>query len=112
MASKTVKIRLGNICYEMSYNLNANTFVATDKKSDIEMGETSTNHFEAIVVPQTIILGESTVVVTIDGKDYTGYFEDIVFRSGKDYNYQLESTPEDNIVILQGDINPWDTEDM
>lgn len=111
LASKTVKITLGNICYEMSYNLNANTFVATDKKSDIQMGETSTNHFEAIVVPQTTVSGETTIVITIDGKDYTGYFEDLVFRSGKEYNYPLKITPEYNVVILQGDINPWDTED-
>ena len=113
LASKTVKMRLSNVSYEMSYNLNAKTFVATDKKSDIQMGETSTNHFEAIVVPQTIASGVTTIVVTIDDKEYPLSFgEETIFRSGKEYNYPLKYTPENNVVILQGDINPWDTEDM
>ena len=114
LASKNVKITLGNVCYDMSYNLNANTFVATDKKSDIQMGETSTNHFEAIIVPQTAS-EVATIVFTIDGKDETLYFKDLkgehVFLSGKEYKYKFEITPEENIVVVQGDINPWDTED-
>ncbi len=112
LASKTVTMKLSNVRYEMSYDLNANTFAATDKKSEIQMGETSTNYFEAIVVPQTISSGVTTIVVTIDDKDYPLSFgEETIFRSGKEYYYPLIYAPEDKIVILQGDINPWDTED-
>ena len=111
IATKKVSMRLNNVCYEVSYDLNANTFIATGNRSDILMGETSTNRFEAILLPQTFLANTTFLIITIDGKEFPMHFaEETTFRSGKEYDYSLTYT-EDKIVVVAGDINPWNTND-
>lgn len=111
LASKSISIRLNNVCYEMSYDLNANSYYPTGNKTDILMGETYTNNFEAIVVPQTVYADADFIVFTIDGEEFYYSFEnDVTFRSGKEYDYAFTYT-ENRIVLIRGDINPWNTID-
>lgn len=111
IASKTISMRLCNVFDEASYDLNANSFVSTSSTSDILMGETSTNRFEAIIAPQSISAEVTFLIITIDGTDfYCNLANDATFRSGKEYDYTY-LYEEDNLVLIRGDINPWNTND-
>lgn len=109
LTSKTISMRLNDVCYETSFDLNTNSFTPTNKKSDILMGETSTNRYEAILVPQTFVSGTTVVVITIDGEEFPLYVEnETTFRSGKEYDYSLTYT-NNKIVVTKGEIVPWNT---
>ena len=111
LASKTITMRLTNVLRSANIDLNANSFEGTGSTGTINMGETATNSFEAIIAPQTVEGGMTFLVVTIDGKEYPLSFDnETTFRSGKEYEYSLTYT-ENTLVVISGDINPWNHND-
>ena len=124
VAGKTVTMTLKNRNLEASYDLNANTYVATGtRKGDIKMHAMAANRdFEAIFPPQTFNLG-TDIIVTIGGKEYnvTTTRATDTFYSGRQIAYPLEYISETDKIILKIDpvpaefggsyIHPWNSDE-
>lgn len=122
-ASKTVTMKLKNMFYRASFDLNANTYVAATgtSKSEIRMGDMGTTRdFEAILPPQAFTLG-TDLIVTIGGEEIpisTNRPAD-TFYSGMEYHYDLryidgKIIPGPVIPVEFGGafIYPWNTGEL
>lgn len=112
IASKNVSIQLSRVMTIANVKLNDNTFEGTGETTRVKMGKKSTDTYEAIIPPQSISAGMELFVVTVNGVNHNlALSNNATFRSGKRYNYTFEITEDDDVVILNGDIDPWNTAD-
>lgn len=110
IASKSVSIQLSRVMTTANVKLNDNTFEGTGETTRVKMGKKSTDTYEAIIPPQNISAGMELFVVTVDGTPHSlSLNSNASYRSGKRYNYTFEVTEDNDVVILNGDIDPWNT---
>ena len=111
LASKNLSVTLKDVYTKCNVDINANTFTATGSKQDVIMGEESANTFHAIIVPQTVNADDTFMVVSMNGKEIALSLSNTTeFKSGKKIVYEYE-IKDDTIVLINGYINPWDTEE-
>lgn len=111
LASQNIKVQLENVYTSCIADINANTYQATGSRNTVVMGEESSNAFQAIIVPQTVSANEPFMTVTMNGETIQlSLSSDREFKSGKQTIFEYE-VKDDEIIELNGYINPWDTED-
>lgn len=111
LANKELNVQLEDVFVTCQADINANTFEPIGSKGSVVMGEESTNVFQAIIVPQSVSKDDVIATITMDGAKYNLHLDsDIDLKSGKQtiFECQVEG---DNIIVLNGYINPWDTEE-
>ena len=111
IASKNISMKLTGVQTQVSTDLNANTFVGSGAKTEIKMGLTSTNTYEAIIAPQSIAANSDFLILTVDGQENILHLESNTdFLSGRQKSYNVEIGSSGNVVIFGGDISPWDND--
>lgn len=111
LTSKNIKVQLENVYKTCKADINSNTYKATGSKGSIIMGEESSNAFHAIIVPQSVPADETFMTVTMNGETFKlSLSSDREFKSGKQTIFEYE-VRDNEIIELNGYINPWDTED-
>ena len=111
LGSSSATMQLTNVLRTSSYDLNANTFVGVSDPGDIQMMESSTNRFEAIMAPQTVEGGSEMFSIIYNGEELRVELKyETTFRSGRQYEYTI-SVDEEKALIISGNINPWNTDD-
>lgn len=111
LASKNIKVQLENVYTTCNADVNSNTYIASGNRGSVLMGEESGNTFQAIIVPQSVYSSQTFMTITMGGEEYPlTLSSDREFKSGKQTIFELEIVG-DEIVELNGYINPWDTED-
>lgn len=103
---------LNNVQRKASVDLNANSFTGAGDVGDVVCYERATVTFEAIIAPQTVRAGTQMITVSFtNGQKATLTLrEDVVYRSGREYSYTLTVNDNQELVVLSGDINPWDSD--
>ena len=111
LTDKELEVRLENVYVNCQADINANTYTHTGSKKSVIMGEESSNTFHAIIVPQSVSKDEIFMTVVMNGKEYElSLASDMTFKSGRQTIFEYEVKGND-IVELNGYINPWNTED-
>jgi len=103
---------LNNVQRKAAVDLNANSFTGAGDVGDVVCYERATVTFEAIIAPQTVRAGTQMITVSFtNGQKATLTLrEDVVYRSGREYSYTLTVNDNQELVVLSGDINPWDSD--
>ena len=103
-------VSLTNVNTMCDVNFSANSYVASGSKNVIRCTDNGTNSYKAIIVPQTIKMGEPFLSVVLNGKEHVlKAATDIVFASGKQRMFNL-TVDNDEIVSYTSNILPWDEE--
>lgn len=103
-------VSLTNVNTMCDVNFSANSYVASGSKNVIRCTDNGTNSYKAIIVPQTIKMGEPFLSVSLNGKEHVlKAATDIVFASGKQRMFNL-TVDNDEIVSYTSNILPWDEE--
>ena len=103
-------VSLTNVNTMCDVNFSANSYVASGSKNVIRCTDNGTNSYKAIIVPQTIKMGEAFLSVSLNGKEHVlKAATDIVFASGKQRMFNL-TIDNDEIVSYTSNILPWDEE--
>lgn len=103
-------VNLTNVSTTCDVNFSANSYVASDNLDNIQCADNGTNSYKAIIVPQTIKMGEPFLSVKLNGKEHIlKAATDIVFASGKQRMFNL-TVDNDEIVSYTSNILPWDEE--
>ena len=103
-------VSLTNVNTMCNVNFSANSYVASGSKNVIRCTDNGTNSYKAIIVPQTIKMGEAFLSVSLNGKEHVlKAATDIVFASGKQRMFNL-IVDNDEIVSYTSNILPWDEE--
>ena len=103
-------VSLTNVNTMCDVNFSANSYVASGSKNMIRCADNGTNSYKAIIVPQTIKMGEAFLSVVLNGKEHVlKAATDIVFASGKQRMFNL-TVDNDEIVSYTSNILPWDEE--
>ena len=103
-------VSLTNVNTMCDVNFSANSYVASGSKNVIRCTDNGTNSYKAIIVPQTIKMGEAFLSVVLNGKEHVlKAATDIVFASGKQRMFNL-TVDNDEIVSYTSNILPWDEE--
>ena len=103
-------VNLTNVSTTCDVNFSANSYVASDDLDNIQCADNGTNSYKAIIVPQTIKMGEPFLSVKLNGKEHIlKAATDIVFASGKQRMFNL-TVDNDEIVSYTSNILPWDEE--
>ena len=103
-------VSLTNVNTMCDVNFSANSYVASGSKNMIRCADNGTNSYKAIIVPQTIKMGEAFLSVVLNGKEHVlKAATDIVFASGKQRMFNL-TIDNDEIVSYTSNILPWDEE--
>lgn len=111
LANKKMEVRLENVYVDCQVDINANTYTSIGSKKSVIMGEESTNTFHAIIVPQSVSKDEIFMTVVMEGKKYElSLASDMNFKSGRQTIFEYE-VKGNEIIELNGYINPWNTED-
>ena len=101
-------VSLTNVNTMCDVNFSANSYVASGSKNVIRCTDNGTNSYKAIIVPQTIKMGEAFLSVSLNGKEHVlKAATDIVFASGKQRMFNL-TIDNDEIVSYTSNILPWD----
>ena len=101
-------VSLTNVNTMCDVNFSANSYVASGSKNVIRCTDNGTNSYKAIIVPQTIKMGEPFLSVVLNGKEHVlKAATDIVFASGKQRMFNL-TVDNDEIVSYTSNILPWD----
>lgn len=91
-------------------NFSTNSYVASGSQNTIRCADNGTNSYKAIIVPQTIKMGEAFLSVELNGKKHVlKAATDIVFASGKQRMFDL-TVDNGEIVSYTSNILPWDEE--
>ena len=111
ITSQDIKVSLENVYTSCDVDINANTYMAKGNKGKVIMGKESSNTFRAIIAPQTVSSKVGFVNVTLNGKsNLLSLKSNFEFKSGKQRVFEYEIV-NNQLVELNGYINPWDTED-
>ena len=103
-------VSLTNVNTMCDVNFSANSYAASGSKNMIRCADNGTNSYKAIIVPQTIKMGEAFLSVVLNGKEHVlKAATDIVFASGKQRMFNL-TIDNDEIVSYTSNILPWDEE--
>lgn len=103
-------VSLTNVNTMCDVNFSANSYVASGSKNVIRCTDNGTNSYKAIIVPQTIKMGEAFLSVELNGKKHVlKAATDIVFASGKQRMFDL-TVDNGEIVSYTSNILPWDEE--
>ena len=103
-------VSLTNVNTMCDVNFSANSYVASGSKNVIRCTDNGTNSYKAIIVPQTIKMGDPFLSVVLNGKEHVlKAATDIVFASGKQRMFNL-TVDNDEIVSYTSNILPWDEE--
>ena len=109
ISSKKIGVKLNNIYTSCYVDINSNTYKATGVKSNVTMGEQSSNTFQAIIVPQTVAYDQKFMTLTLNDKEYPlNLPSNVEFKSGKKATYEFE-IEDDKVIAINGYITPWDT---
>ena len=110
LASKTVSMRATNVRRSVQIDLNAGTAKAVSDVGDVLMNKAYNNAFQCVIPPQTITEGTDVFVATVDGKDYPFHItSDVAFQSGRQYTYKVKIDG-DKLIVISGNINPWNSD--
>lgn len=111
LANKELSVKLEDVYVKCQADINANTYTPSGNKRTVTMGEESTNTFHAIIVPQTVSKDDVFMTVVMNGNEYKlSLASEMTFKSGRQTIFEYEIKGND-IVELNGYINPWNTED-
>jgi len=108
IASKNISVQLSRVLTTATVNLNDNQFEGTGATTSVKMGKKGNDTYEAIIPPQYISSGMELFVVTVNGvRKSLSLNNGVTYRSGNRYNYTFEVSEDNDVVIISGDINPW-----
>ena len=108
LESKKISVTLKGVKTQTAVDLSKGSFEATGDASDVQMGLTGTNTYEALIAPQQIEAGLEFISVTVDNREVKfSQTSPLTLGSGRQAEYTIDV---DNVVVIAGDINDWNQE--
>ena len=108
LENKKISVSLKGIKTQTAVNLTSGTYEGTGDASDVVMGQTATNTYEAIIAPQQIEAGLEFISVSVDNREVKfSQTSPLTLGSGRQAEYTIDV---DNVVVIAGDINEWNLE--